>query len=250
MKISIVTVVYNNVATIKSAITSVLAQDYDDIEYIVVDGGSTDGTVDVIRSFGNRIHKFVSEKDKGLYDAMNKGIAMATGDVVGTLNSDDFFYNESVLSDIAKHFTESEHDAVIGDIVFIKSDDPDKVLRKYSSAKWRPSRFAWGYMPAHPSFFAKRTLFDKFGPYKTDYKIASDYELLIRFLFVNRIRWKYMSLITTKMRPGGASTQGLKSILILNREIARACRENGIYTNYLMIYSKYIFKPFEFVFKS
>jgi glycosyltransferase involved in cell wall biosynthesis len=249
MRISIITVVYNNVKTIEACINSVLGQDYDDIECIVIDGGSTDGTVEVIKSYGSRISKFISEKDNGLYDAMNKGIKLATGDMVGTLNSDDFFYDNSVVSNIAKAFITDDVDAVIGDIVFIKDSDENKILRKYSSAKWQPGRFAWGYMPAHPSFFAKTSLFNEIGFYRTDYKIASDYELLIRFLLVKKIKWKYIPLITTKMRPGGASTQGIKSILILNREIARACDENGIYTNYLMIYSKYIFKPFEFIFK-
>jgi len=249
MKISVVTVVYNNAATIKDCINSVLVQDYPDVEYIIIDGGSTDGTIGIVKGFGDKIHKFISEKDKGLYDAMNKGIKLATGDVVGTLNSDDFFYDSHVLTNIANAFTNRDTDAIIGDIVFIKDDTEQKVLRKYSSAKWRPRRFAWGYMPAHPSFFAKKSLFDRLGYYKTDYRIASDYELLIRFLFVNRINWKYIPLTTTKMRLGGASTQGIKSILILNKEIARACNENGIYTNYLMIYSKYIFKPFEFIFK-
>jgi len=249
MKISVVTVVYNNAATIKDCINSVLAQDYPDVEYIIIDGGSTDGTVEIVKGYGDKIDKFISEKDKGLYDAMNKGIKIATGDVVGTLNSDDFFYDSHVLTNIANAFTDEDTDAVIGDIVFIKDDAEQKVLRKYSSAKWLPRRFAWGYMPAHPSFFAKKSLFDGLGYYKTDYRIASDYELLIRFLFVNRINWKYLPLTTTKMRLGGASTQGIKSILILNKEIARACNENGIYTNYLMIYSKYFFKPFEFIFK-
>ena len=249
MKISVVTVVYNNAATIKDCINSVLAQDYPDVEYIIIDGGSTDGTVEIVKGYEDKIDKFISEKDKGLYDAMNKGIKIATGDVVGTLNSDDFFYDSHVLTNIANAFTDEDTDAVIGDIVFIKDDAEQKVLRKYSSAKWLPRRFAWGYMPAHPSFFAKKSLFDGLGYYKTDYRIASDYELLIRFLFVNRINWKYLPLTTTKMRLGGASTQGIKSILILNKEIARACNENGIYTNYLMIYSKYFFKPFEFIFK-
>jgi glycosyltransferase involved in cell wall biosynthesis len=249
MKISIITVVYNSVATIEACINSVLNQDYQDIEYIVVDGGSTDGTVDVIKRFGNKINTFVSEKDKGLYDAMNKGIKLATGDVVGTLNSDDFFYDNAVLTNVVRAFAQDDIDAIVGDIVFIKNGDESKILRKYSSANWQPARFAWGYMPAHPSFYAKRALFDDIGFYRTDYRIASDYELLIRFLLVKKINWKYLPLVTTKMRPGGASTQGLKSVLLLNKEIAHACRENGIYTNYLMIYSKYLFKPFEFIFK-
>jgi glycosyltransferase involved in cell wall biosynthesis len=237
------------VSTIENCISSVLNQDYTDLEYIIIDGGSTDGTVDIVKSYDGKINKFVSEKDHGLYDAMNKGIKLATGDIVGTLNSDDFFYDNAVLTNIANAFSDKNIDAVIGDIVFIKDDDKNKVLRKYSSAKWMPKRFAWGYMPAHPSFFAKKTLFDNLGYYKTDYKIASDYELLIRFFFVNKISWRYIPLVTTKMRPGGASTQGIKSVVVLNKEIARACRENGIYSNYAMIYSKYLFKPFEFIFK-
>jgi len=249
MKISVVTVVYNSAATIRDAIDSVLRQDHPDVEYIVIDGGSTDGTIDLIKSYGNKISRFVSEKDNGLYDAMNKGIQLATGDVVGIVNSDDLFYNNSVLSRIADAFADNKTDAVIGDIVFFKDGTEGKILRKYSSAKWTPGRFAWGYMPAHPSFFFKRSLFDDLGVYKTDYKIASDYELMIRYFFVAKIKWKYLPIITTKMRPGGASTQGIKSVLILNKEIARACRENGIYSNYLMIYSKYFFKPFEFIFK-
>jgi len=249
MKISIITVVYNNAATIRDAIESVLKQSYADVEYIVVDGGSNDGTVDIIKSYGEKIDKFISEKDKGLYDAMNKGIKMATGDVVGTLNSDDFFYDDKVLANIAAGFEDGQPEAVIGDIVFIRNASEDSILRKYSSAKWSPGRFAWGYMPAHPSFYARRDLFERFGLYKTDYQIASDYELLIRHLLVHQVKWKYLPIITTKMRLGGASTRGIKSVLTLNKEIARACRENGIYTNYFMIYSKYFFKPFEFIFK-
>jgi glycosyltransferase involved in cell wall biosynthesis len=248
MKVSIVTVVYNNVATIGHAIDSVLSQDYADVEYIVIDGGSTDGTVDVIKSYGNRIAQFVSEKDKGIYDAMNKGIRMATGDVVGIVNADDFFYDDHVLSRVAEAFTADRSlEATTGDIVFIAEENHKKVLRHYSSKSWRPSKFAWGYMPPHPSFFCRKNLYERYGYYQTDYKIAADYELLIRFLLLHKARYKYLPLITTKMRMGGASTRNLNSILTLNREIKRACKENSVFTNYIMIYSKYLFKPFEFL---
>lgn len=249
MKISIITVVYNNVATIRNAIESVLAQNYSNVEYIIIDGASTDGTLDIIKEFIGRIHTVISEKDFGLYDAMNKGILAATGEIVGILNSDDFFYDNNVLTKITSAFINSDIDATVADIVFVKENSLNKVLRKYSAAKWKPSKFAWGYMPPHPSFFVKRSLFNKLGLYKTDYKIAADYELLIRYLFVNKVRWKYLPMITTKMRMGGASTKGVKSIIILNKEISRGCRENDIYTNYAMIYFKYFFKPFEFIFK-
>lgn len=247
MKVSIVTVVYNCAATIRGCIDSVLGQDYDDIEYIVVDGKSNDGTVDIVRSYGDSISKFISEKDKGIYDAMNKGLALATGDVVGILNADDFFYAENTISRIAEAFTkEPELDATIGDIVFV-NDNNTRILRHYNARKWRPSKFAWGYMPPHPSFFCKRTLFDQLGYYKTDYKIAADYELLIRYLYVNKINYKYLPVITTRMRMGGVSTRNINSIITLNKEIKRACRENNLGTNFIKIYTKYIFKPFEFV---
>lgn len=247
MKISIVTVVYNCADTISGCIESVLNQDYDNIEYIVVDGASKDGTVEVIKKYEDRISKFVSEKDKGIYDAMNKGIRMATGDVVGILNADDFFYSNDTISKIAAAFKQQpELDATIADIVFVNADN-SRILRHYNARKWRPAKFAWGYMPPHPSFFCKRPLFDKLGYYKTDYKIAADYELLIRFLFVNNINFKYLPIITTRMRMGGVSTKNLNSIITLNKEIKRACNENELGTNFLKIYTKYIFKPFEFV---
>lgn len=247
MKVSIVTVVYNCAETIRGCIDSVLGQDYDDIEYIIVDGKSNDGTVDIVKSYGDRIAKFVSEKDKGIYDAMNKGIRMATGDIVGILNADDFFYSENTISKIAENFEhQPDIEASIADIVFV-NDTNTRILRHYNARKWRPSKFAWGYMPPHPSFFCKRLLFDKLGYYKTDYKIAADYELLIRYLYVNKINYKYLPLITTRMRMGGVSTRNVNSIITLNKEIKRACRENDLGTNFLKIYTKYIFKPFEFV---
>ena len=248
MKISIITVVYNNVDTIAQTIESVLGQDYNDVEYIVVDGQSTDGTVELIKKYEGNIAKFVSEMDDGIYDAMNKGIRMATGDLIGILNGDDFFNSHTTLSQIADAFIRDEKlDATIADIVFVRDNDQEKVIRHYSAKKWRPSRFAWGYMPPHPSFFCRKKIYERLGYHKTDYKIAADYELLIRFLLVNRINFKYLPLITTKMRMGGASTKNLNSNIILNKEIKRGCTENNVYTNYWMIYSKYLFKPFEFL---
>lgn len=249
--ISIITVTYNSCRTLYDCIKSFAFQTYFNLEYIIIDGNSLDNTLNVVKSFRNEINiKFMSEFDNGLYDAMNKGIRMASGDVVGILNSDDVFYDEQVLAKVAKAFEEEpELDAVIGDIVFVKEDDLNQVVRKYSAKNWKPSKFAWGYMPPHPSFFVRREWFEKLGYYKTDYKIAADYELLIRFLLKGGLRWKYLPLTTTKMRMGGLSTRGIQSLLTLNKEIYRACKENGVYTNYAMIYSKYLFKPFEFIFK-
>jgi len=239
LKISIITVVWNNAKTIKDAIDSVLGQSYKNIEYIVVDGASTDGTVEIVQSYGDKISKFVSEKDKGLYDAMNKGVELATGDVVGILNSDDFYIDERVIERVVKEFEEKRVDSVFADLVFVKPSNLDRVVRYYDSSHFAPSKFAYGWMPAHPTFFVKREVYEKYGVFKTDYRIAADYELLTRFLSKNKISYSYIKAPIVKMRIGGASTSGIKSNYVLNKEIIRACKENQIYTNWLMVLSKY-----------
>lgn len=245
MTISLITVSYNSAATIKDTIESVLSQSHPDIEYIIVDGNSKDNTVQIVRSFGGRISKFISEPDKGIYDAMNKGIKMATGEVVGMLNSDDFYSNNQIISSVAKAFSDPDTDAVFGDLVFVDPGNLKKVVRTYSSKAWHPGKFARGFMPAHPTFFVRRKYYEQFGLFKTDYKIAADYELLIRFLYVNKLRYKYLPLNMVTMRKGGVSSNGIKSNIILNSEIIRGCRENGIKTNEVLVYSKYFIKLFE-----
>jgi len=247
MTISLITVSHNSAATIKDSIESVLTQDYKDVEYIVVDGNSTDGTVDIIRSFGTGVSKWISEPDAGIYDAMNKGVNMATGEVVGMINSDDFYYSSEIISKVAKAFEDDRVDAVFGDLVFVDPGNLKRVLRKYSSRGWHPGKFARGFMPAHPTFFVRRKFYEQYGLFKTDYEIAADYELLIRFLFVHKLRYLYLPLNMVTMRKGGVSSRNLKSNFILNREIIRGCRENGIYTNVWMVYSKYFVKWFELV---
>jgi len=239
MKISIITVVYNNSVTIKDAIESVLSQTYKNIEYIVVDGASSDGTVNIVQSYGYKITKFISEEDDGLYDAMNKGLRLATGDVIGILNSDDFYINESVIERIVYEFEHKDIDSVYADLVFVKPNNLDKIVRYYDSSYFTPQKFAYGWMPAHPTFFVKKDIYKKYGLFKTDYQIAADYELLTRFLAKHKIIYSYMKEPIIKMRIGGASTSGIKSNYILNKEIIRACKENGIYTNWLMVLSKY-----------
>ena len=247
MKVSIVTVVRNNKKTISDAIDSVLGQVYENIEYIVIDGASTDGTVEVIRRYGDRIDHVVSEPDKGIYDAMNKGIRLATGDVIGILNSDDFYIDSRVISNVAKAFEDEAVGAVFADLVYVRSEELSRSVRRYSSKSFAPSKFAYGWMPAHPTFFLRKKYYDRFGLYKTDYKIAADYELLIRMLYVHKIPYVYIPEVLTKMRLGGASTRSFKSTLTLNREIVRACRENGIRTNLLKVYSKYPKKLLELI---
>lgn len=239
MKISIITVVWNNKDTIKDAIDSVLAQTYENIEYIIIDGASSDGTVEIVKSYGNKITKFLSEKDNGLYDAMNKGIVQATGDIVGILNSDDFYIDEFVIEKVVQEFKDKEVDSLFADLVFVKPENLDKTVRYYDSSHFRPEKFAYGWMPAHPTFFVKREVYDKYGTFKLDYKIAADYEILVRFLQKYKISYTYLNQVIIKMRLGGISTSGVKSNYILNKEIIRACRENGISTSWVKVLSKY-----------
>lgn len=247
MKISVITVVYNRAATIEKAIQSVIAQDYHDIEYVVVDGGSTDGTLTIIDKFIDHIHQYVSGKDEGMYDALNKGIRLATGDIIGVLHADDWFSSHHIISGIAKEFKQNHHlDAVYGDIAFIKENDPRKVVRYYSSAVFKPSLLSWGFIPAHPTFFCKRKCFEKFGYYKTDFDIAADYELLLRFFKVHHIRAKYLPVRFTNMNMGGKSTSGIRSTIKINQEILKACRQNNIRTNYFKLYARYFFKIKEY----
>jgi glycosyltransferase involved in cell wall biosynthesis len=239
MKISIITVVWNNKETIKDAIDSVLSQTYKDIEYIVVDGASSDGTVEVVQSYGDKINKFISEPDKGLYDAMNKGIELATGDVVGILNSDDFYIDNNVIEKIVKVFEEKQVDSVFADLVFVKPDDLEKTVRYYDSSKFNPEKFAYGWMPAHPTFFVKREIYEKYGLFRTDLKIAADFDILVRFLYKNKVSYSYLKEPIIKMRVGGVSTSGLKSKILLNKETLQVCLDNGIDTNIFKILSKY-----------
>ena len=239
MKISIITVVWNNKNTIKYAIDSVLNQTYKDIEYIVVDGKSTDGTVEIVQSYGDKISKFISEKDNGIYDAMNKGLKLATGDIVGILNSDDFYMRDDVIEKVVNVFVENNVESVFADLVYVKPDNSEKVVRYYDSSHFSPEKFAYGWMPAHPTFFVKREMYERYGYFKTDYKIAADYELLTRFLARYGVSYHYLQMPIVKMRLGGVSTSSLKSNLILNQEILRACHENEIYSNWLMVLSKY-----------
>ena len=246
MKVSIITACYNSAATISETLETVRIQDYPNIEHVLVDGRSTDKTVDIIRSYPH-VTKFVSEEDQGLYDAINKGIRMSTGDIIGVLNSDDFFPHSGVISDIVQVFQEQQVDAVYGDIAFVRPDNLRKVVRLYSSKKFHPRKFAYGYMPAHPSFYVKRKFYESYGLYKVDYKIAADYELLMRFLHSNHLKTAYLSEVIVYMRTGGVSNKNFLSRYVLNKEIIKACRENGVNTNMFLLSLKYFFKVFEYI---
>ena len=238
LKISIITVVLNNKETIQDAISSVLDQTYKDIEYIIIDGASTDGSIETIKSYGDKITKFVSEPDKGLYDAMNKGIKLATGDVIGILNSDDFYIDEFVIERVVREFEKKQVDSVYADLVYVNPENLDKIVRYYDSSHFNPQRFAYGWMPAHPTFFVKRKAYEKYGVFRTDLKIAADFDILARFLYIHKISYSYTKEVLVKMRTGGVSTS-FNSIWINNIETLRVCRDNGIKTNIFKILSKY-----------
>lgn len=228
---------------------AVLSQTSKNIEYIVVDGASKDDTVKIIKEYESKFNgqmRWVSEPDKGLYDAMNKGIRMATGDIVGIINSDDFYHRTDVIAKVVEGFQENGIEAIYGDVRFVNPDNLDKTVRYYSSKHFSPQLFRYGFMPAHPTFFTYRRYFEEFGYYKTDYKIAADYELLIRFLYTHKLKSKYLPLDFMKMRMGGASTASIKSNILLNKEIVRACRENDIWTCMPLLFLKYFIKIFEF----
>lgn len=249
MKVSIITITYNSAITLRDTMEAVLSQTSKNIEYIVVDGASKDDTVKIIKEYESKFNgqmRWVSEPDKGLYDAMNKGIRMATGDIVGIINSDDFYHRTDVIAKVVEGFQENGIEAIYGDVRFVNPDNLDKTVRYYSSKHFSPQLFRYGFMPAHPTFFTYRRYFEEFGYYKTDYKIAADYELLIRFLYTHKLKSKYLPLDFMKMRMGGASTASIKSNILLNKEIVRACRENDIWTCMPLLFLKYFIKIFEF----
>ena len=201
--------------------------------------------MDIVESY-KHVSKVISEKDNGIYDAMNKGIMAATGDIIGILNSDDFYTDNNILSEIVASF-DDKTDATIGDIAFVNPDNLERTVRYYSANSWKPWKFRWGFMPPHPSFFIRKKHYEEFGNYKDDYIIASDYELLVRMLHNKRLAYKYIPKRIVTMRTGGVSNQNIKSRLVLNQEIVRACKENNITTNLFMLVLKYPIKIFEYI---
>ena len=245
MKISIITVCYNSAATIEKTIQSVAAQTYKNIEYIVVDGNSKDTTVAIIKKHEAVITKWISEPDKGLYDAMNKGIEMTTGDIIGIINSDDTFYNNLVLEEVAKFHANNKIDASVGNIVQHKENG--NVVRRYSAQNWQPEKLKIGFMPPHPSIFFKRELFQQFGGYNLGFKIGADYELITRFFLKNNINWKYSGITTTAMLVGGLSSSGSSSYKLITKEIQKALQMNGISFNPYKIKLRFIWKIIGFL---
>lgn len=247
MKISVVTAVYNREATIGRAMDSFEKQSWMNKEQIIVDGASKDGTLEIVHRYSNDNAIIVSEKDEGIYDAINKGISLATGDVVGLLHSDDFFAHANVLSEIAEAFEDPNLDIVYADAAFFSPGKSNHITRRYNSSRFSASRIRNGWMPAHTTMYARRRVFEEYGEYREDFKIAADFEFIARTFGSGRIKSRYISEIWMMMQTGGASTGGLKSKLVLNREVLKACRLNGIPTSYVGILSKYPEKLLELI---
>jgi glycosyltransferase involved in cell wall biosynthesis len=236
-KISIITVAFNAQNTIERCITSVLQQRFKNIQYIIIDGGSTDNTNQIISKYKQDIDIFITESDNGVYDAMNKGIAVATGDIIGTINADDFFADDDVLYSIAKVFAEQDTDILYGDLDYI--DPNDKVIRKWRSGKYNKGMFNWGWMPPHPTFYCKKRLFDNLGVYKLDYGSAGDYELMLRFIHLNNISVYYLNKVLVKMVVGGISNKSLGNRVQAMRFDLKAMRNNNIFLPIVTL----LFKP-------
>ena len=275
MKISLITACYNSAGTIRTAIESVLSQKGVEVEYIVVDGGSKDGTVDIIKEYADKTlnsqlltpnftFRWLSESDQGMYDAINKGIKMATGDVVGILNADDVLASDDTLAHIVSAFNTDSYplapdssriDAVYADIRFVMEGETVAALReaktvRYCSAKrWRPWMFRFAAMAPHPSFYVRRECFERLGGYSLDYRICADFELELRYLYLAKLKAAYLPECVVVMRMGGASTAGWRSNVEINREDLRALRSHGIWSCLPLIYFKYLFKIWGFVFK-
>jgi glycosyltransferase involved in cell wall biosynthesis len=237
-QVSIITVCFNSSRTIRETIDSVLLQDHRPIQYIIVDGGSTDGTVELVQRYQRGINNFVSEPDGGIYDAMNKGIRLATGDIIGILNSDDSYVDAHVVSDLVTAMRAANADAVFADLVYVDQSDARRVRRYYDSSRWRPSRFRFGWMPAHPTFFIKRKFYERHGLFSLDYRIAADFEMLVRLLYRGGASYTHVARPVVRMRTGGMSTRGLRQSWLLNREIVKACRANGVWTTLPIVLMK------------
>jgi glycosyltransferase involved in cell wall biosynthesis len=247
MRLSVVTVCFNSAQTIEATLASVANQIDAEVEHIVVDGASTDGTAAILQAHRQQLARVISEPDRGIYDAMNKGVRVATGDVIGFLNADDVYPHNEVLSTVARIMADEHLDALFGDVEFFRPKNQDRTVRRYSSARFRPDRIAWGWMPAHPALFVRREVFERVGGFRTDYRIAGDFEFVARAFGKGELRYRHIPEVLVRMQSGGISTGGWRNTLLLNREVLRACRENGISTNLAKILSKYVLKVLEYI---
>ena len=224
LKISIITVCFNSSKTIADTINSVNKQDYSYLEHIFVDGKSSDSSIEIIEMESTVSKKIVSEKDAGIYDAMNKGIELASGDIIGTLNADDLYENPSVLSEIAKIFEDPTIDACYGDLLYVKEGNTSQTVRYWKSSEYKIGAFKFGWVPGHPTFFVRRGVYERFGEFNLDYKIASDFEIMFRLIEIHKIKVKYLPKVLVKMRLGGTTNKNISNIIKQNKEIFRVLK--------------------------
>jgi len=246
MTITIITATYNSAITVRDTLKSVSGQDYKDVQHIIVDGLSKDDTLSIVRDFPH-VAKVISEKDKGIYDAMNKGIAMVSGDIVGILNSDDFYFDDKVLSRVAHVFKTTGCDAIYGDLLYVDQVDTNKVIRYWKSGPYRPGAFKWGWMPPHPTFFVKKELYEKWGCFDLRLKTSADYELMLRFIHKHQIKLEYIPSLLVKMRMGGVSNISLSNRLKANAEDKLAWSLNDLRPFWFTLYLKPLKKITQFI---
>jgi len=240
--VSIITVVLNRKKTIEDAIKSVLSQNYSNIEYIVIDGWSRDGTLEVINKYKDKIAKIISEPDKGVFDAMNKGIKMASGEIIGILNADDFYTSDDVIEKVVETFQEEDCDCLWGDLVYVDAKNTDKIIRYWKSSQFEPGKFKNGWMPPHPTFFVRKWVYEKYGGFNLDFPISADYELMLRFLEKYKVKSCYIPQVLVKMRVGGQSSKNILNIIKANIECYKAWKINGLKINPLRIFLKPLLK--------
>jgi glycosyltransferase involved in cell wall biosynthesis len=247
LKISIITVTFNSAETIEKTIQSVISQSYKNLEYIIVDGKSTDETLAIIETYKSHITKIVSEKDNGLYDALNKGIALATGDIIGILHSDDFYTDTNVLQLYADTFSKNKLDAVYSDLYYVDRINTAKIIRKWKSGSYKANSFLYGWMPPHPTFFVKSDCYKKFGNFNLQFKSAADYELMLRFIHKNKINITYLQYFTVKMRVGGKSNASVTNRVNANIEDRKAWEINNLKPYFFTLYFKPLRKIIQFL---
>lgn len=247
MKISIITATLNSIKNLPTALSSVVSQNYDNIEWIIVDGNSNDGTVEYIKTHQDTIDHWISEPDLGIYDALNKGIRMATGDVIGLLHSDDVFNDQNTIANVAKSFISNNSDGVYGNLEYVSKHNINKVIRYWKSQNFKPSLLQLGWMPAHPSLFLKKEVYKKHGYFDLTFKIAADYDFILRIFQDQNLKFSYLNQVITKMRTGGASNHSLNNITIKTIEDLKALRKNNIKNPFKVIYFKKISKILQFI---
>jgi glycosyltransferase involved in cell wall biosynthesis len=251
MKVSIITVCYNAERTIADALQSVASQSHDDIEHIVIDGASTDDTMAIVEHYREQLSVVVSEPDKGIYDAMNKGIALASGDIIGILNADDVYAKDHVIERVVEAFVADDTlQAVYGDLVYVSADDPDKVVRYWKSRPYAEGLFEHGWMPAHPTFFVRRDVYRQYGDFDLDFGIQSDFELCMRFIAIKQIKTRYLPGVMVRMRMGGVTNNSVRNVIKGNIEAYRACRKHGLPVTPLFIVKKVISRIPQFIWRN